>query len=147
MTEDTSSTETPASRDPIGKRTAVIKTAPARTPETVVNTCSRRDVISSRSSGKSRDSSHSKELDVNNRKSYSNSRDDSDTREIWDIRGRQQQVSRVSTEVLFSLLAEYGIFEKHTEFRGIPRYFYSRFFPEFRGIPYVFAYGIPQITK
>jgi hypothetical protein len=30
---------------------------------------------------------------------------------------------------------------------GIPRYFYSKIYPEFRGIPCVFVYGIPQVTK
>jgi hypothetical protein len=30
-----------------------------------------------------------KEFDVNSRKSYNNRRADSDTRESWDVRGRQ----------------------------------------------------------
>jgi hypothetical protein len=54
-------------------------------------TCSRREISSSRSGGKRKDSSDSKELDVNSRMSYLNSRADSNTNESWDIRGRQQQ--------------------------------------------------------
>jgi hypothetical protein len=61
---------------------------------------------------------------------------------------------RVSTEVLFTLPAEYGIFLKthgiprnFAEFRGIFIVDFSRTSAEFRGIPYVFAYGIPQVTK
>jgi hypothetical protein len=38
-------------------------------------------------------------------------------------------------------------FEKHTEFRGFFIVDFSWNSAEFRGIPYVFAYGIPQITK
>jgi hypothetical protein len=41
------------------------------------------------SGGKSRDSSHSKKLDVDSRKSYSKSRADSNTRERCDIMGLQ----------------------------------------------------------
>ncbi len=56
-----------------------------RDARNVAHACSRRDVNSSWSSGKSRDSSHRKELEVNSRKSYSNSIADSDKRESRDI--------------------------------------------------------------
>ncbi len=69
-------------------------------------------------------------------------------------RGVAHSPTRVSTEVLFSLPAEYRIFWKthgiprnFAEFRGIFIVDFSRNSAEFRGIPYVFAYGIPQITK
>jgi hypothetical protein len=61
---------------------------------------------------------------------------------------------RVSTEVRFWLPTEYGIFWKT---HGIPRnsaeycgIFCSKIYRnsvEFCGIPYVFAYGIPHVTK
>ncbi len=37
----------------------------------------------------------------------------------------------MATEVLILLPSEYGIFEKHMEFLGIPQYFYSKIFLEF----------------
>ena len=44
----------------------------------------------------------------------------------------------------FSLPAEYRIFGKTY---GIPRNFAVFFAVKFPGIPYVFAYGIPHVTK
>ncbi len=60
----------------------------------------------------------------------------------------------MSTEVLFLLPAEYGIFRKtygippdFAEFRGIFTVKFTRNSAEFRGIPCVFVYGIAQVTN
>ncbi len=76
--------------------------------------------------------------------------------EFLNFLGAQKSIPRIDSASLciwcpwkcfFHFRRNTEFFEKHTEFRGIFIVDFSRNSAEFRGIPNVFAYGIPQVTK